>query len=41
MENSSSREAQRAESGLSLLQGLAILGALGIVASIIFKMLAG
>ncbi|HLR14131.1 MAG TPA: hypothetical protein VK104_11015 [Burkholderiaceae bacterium] len=32
---------QKYESGLSLLQGLSILGVIGIIAAIIFKYLAG
>jgi len=36
-----SSDHRKYESGLSLLQGLAILGAIGIIAAVIFKYLAG
>jgi len=36
-----SSERKKTESGLSLLQGLSILGILGIIAAIVFNYLAG
>ncbi len=41
MENVKTSGRRGAESGLSLLQGLLILGVLGIAAAVFFKMLAG